>query len=362
MVLLMASSLRSIDILRWSPEKPVPHREEAMAVAGGDALGDLGFPRIGYDEDGNKWEWLRSQIIGVDAEFEGPFGRRRITYSDHTASGRFLRFVEEYILQDVLPFYGNTHTSDSYVGRRTTDLVNRSVRYIKQSCGAGGDDILLFCGSGSTTAIKRLQEVLGIAVPSVLRPLLVRQLPPSDRWVVFVGPYEHHSNLLSWRQSLAQVVEIGLDRVTGRPDLAALERALNSPEFAGRPKLGSFSACSNVSGILTDTRSMARLLHRYGALACFDFACSAPYVEINMRSGESDCYDAVFLSPHKFLGGPGSPGILLMSSKLYKLRGAPPSTSGGGTVRFVGGYDVEVRRSISTTQSSILNIIARCVF
>ncbi|CAL9084770.1 unnamed protein product [Musa textilis] len=301
---------------------------------------DIGGGGGGGDEDDGdrKFQWLRSQIIGAEAEFETPFGRRRITYSDHTASGRFLQFIEEFLQRDVLPFYGNTHTVDSYVGLYTGKLVQQASHYVKQCMGASPHDVLLFCGSGCTAAIKRLQEVMGIAVPSILRSAVLSHLPPSERWVVFVGPHEHHSNLLSWRESLAEVVEIGLD-ASGAADLAALEAALQSPEFSGRMKLGSFSACSNVTGMYADTRAIARMLHLHGAYACFDFACSGPYVDIEMRRGELDGYDAVYLSPHKFIGGPGSPGILLMNDDLYRIRGIPPSTSGGGTVLYVSGYD-----------------------
>ncbi|XP_073013441.1 uncharacterized protein [Typha latifolia] len=311
------------------------------------------------DDDGDvdtKCAWLRSQVVGAEAEFESPFGRRRITYADYTASGRFLWFVEEFLQRDVLPYYGNTHTVDSYVGLHTSKLAHEAAQYIKRCMGSGPDDALIFCGSGCTAAIKRLQEVMGITLPSILRSTVLDHLPPSDRWVVFLGPYEHHSNLLSWRESLAQVVEIGLDE-SGLVDLVSLEAQLKSSEFCGRPKLGSFSACSNVTGIHTDTRAIARLLHEHGAYACFDFACSGPYVEIDMRSGESDGYDAVFLSPHKFVGGPGSPGILLMRQDLYRIGATPPSTSGGGTVLYVSSFgnqdtiyceDVEEREDAGT--------------
>jgi selenocysteine lyase/cysteine desulfurase len=198
--------------------------------------------------------------------------------------------------------------------------------------------MLLFCGTGCTAAIKRLQEVTGMAVPPTLRAAALAALPPSDRWVVFVGPYEHHSNLLTWRESLAEVLEIGLRPDDGLLDMAALEAALAERAPSGRPMLGAFSACSNVNGLRTDTRAVARLLHRHGAYACFDLACSAPYVRVDMRSGDDDGYDAVFLSPHKFLGGPGSPGVLAMASRLYRLRRTAPSTSGGGTVLYVSAY------------------------
>ncbi|KAK8449946.1 hypothetical protein SEVIR_7G289102v4 [Setaria viridis] len=317
-----------------------------------------------------KVEWLRSQLIGKDVEFDTPFGRRVLTYADQTASGRSLRYIEDYIVNEVLPFYGNTHTEDSHVGSKTTRLVHKAARYVKRCMGAGAGDALLFCGAGTTAAIKRLQEVMGVAVPSVeMRGRLAAQLRTEERWVVFVGPYEHHSNLLSWRRSLAEVVEIGVD-ADGLVDLAALRRALASPEYANRPMLGSFSACSNVTGVMTDTRELARVLHDHGAFACFDFAASGPYVKIDMKSGEIDGYDAVFLSPHKFVGGPGTPGILLMNKALYRLTSQPPSTCGGGTVAYVNGFnekdtlyydDIEEREDAGTPPI-IQNIRASLAF
>ncbi|TVU51283.1 hypothetical protein EJB05_02694, partial [Eragrostis curvula] len=308
----------------------------------------------------DKVAWLRSQLIGKDVEFDTPFGRRVLTYADQTASGRSLRHIEDYLVKEVLPFYGNTHTEDSHVGSKTTRLVHKAARYVKRCMGAGAGDALLFCGAGTTAAIKRLQEVIGVAAPSaeLLRGRLAAQLRTQERWVVFVGPYEHHSNLLSWRRSLADVVEIGVDD-DGLIDVAALRRALASPEYADRPMLGSFSACSNVTGIMTDTRELARVLHEHGAFACFDFAASGPYVKIDMKSGEIDGYDAVFLSPHKFVGGPGTPGILLMNKALYRLNAQPPSTCGGGTVAYVNGFneqdtlyydDIEEREDAGTPQ------------
>jgi selenocysteine lyase/cysteine desulfurase len=166
---------------------------------------------------------------------------------------------------------GNTHTEDSHVGSRTTRMVKTAARYIKRCMGAGADDALLFCGSGATAAVKRLQEAMGVAVPPLLRAQVLAQMRAEERWVVFLGPYEHHSNLLSWRQSLADVVEVGAGD-DGHVDLAALQRSLSAPEHANRPMLGSFSACSNVTGIITDTRAVARVLHQHGAFACFDFA------------------------------------------------------------------------------------------
>ncbi|OVA01994.1 Aminotransferase [Macleaya cordata] len=307
---------------------------------------DLGLDLLEVEEDQSsmtKFGWLRSQMIGGDLDFETPFGKRRLVYADHTASGRSLHYIENYILKNVLPFYGNTHTSDSHVGRKTTKMMREASEYIKKCLGGGLNDALLFCGSGTTAAIKRLQEVMGIWVPSTLRDRILNHqnlIRNEERWLVFLGPYEHHSNLLSWHQSLAEVIEIGMDN-DGLVDMEALRLQLEFYKSSNRPMLGSFSACSNVTGIVADTRAMARLLHQYGAFACFDFAASGPYVEIDMRSGNIDGYDAIFLSPHKFLGGPGSPGILMMNKVLYELRSSPPSTCGGGTVTYVNNFDAK---------------------
>ncbi|XP_045827266.1 probable cysteine desulfurase [Trifolium pratense] len=282
--------------------------------------------------------WIRSEIIGNDVEFNSPFGKRKLVYADHTASGRSLHFIENFIAKHLLPFYGNTHTCESYVGNKTTKMVHEATEYIKKCLGGREDDALMLCGSGATSAIKRLQEVMGIAVPSILRERMLKCLDEEEKWVVFVGPYEHHSNLLSWRQSLAEVVEIGLDD-KGFLDMEDLKLQLEAYKDTNQPLLGSFSACSNVTGIYTDTRAIAKLLHQYNGFACFDFAASGPYVEIDMRSGQIDGYDAVFISPHKFLGGPSSPGVLLMNKALYRLGSSPPSTCGGGTVNYVNGFD-----------------------
>ncbi|XP_047318351.1 probable cysteine desulfurase [Impatiens glandulifera] len=334
---LITSSTTTISLSSSSPPPPT------RSVIAADMLQRMESFRILENElpksnSGDiKLSWLRSQIIGSDEEFESPFGTRLLTYADHTASGRSLSYIENYIVNNVLPFYGNSHTSDSYVGQRTTKTVHEASEYVKRCLGGTDNDAIIFCGSGTTAAIKRLQEVMAIAIPSPWRETVIKAMNPQERWVVFVGPYEHHSNILSWRQSLAEVIEIGLDK-DGLVDVKSLKAKLGVYQNTNRPMLGSFSACSNVTGIYSDTRALARLLHQFGAFACFDFAASGPYVEIDMRSGEIDGYDAVFLSPHKFIGGPDSPGILLMSKALYQLRNSPPSTCGGGTVDFVNPF------------------------
>ena len=294
---------------------------------------------------------LRNDILGEDACVRTPFGERRVTYADHIASGRPLASVEERLRASVLPLYANTHTEDSATGAHTTHLVHEASNYIKRQLGADERYRLVFAGTGTTGAIKRMQEILGLAVPASLRERVLALLEPEERPVVFVGPYEHHSNELSWRESLAEVVAIPLDE-RGGFDLDALERGLEDPRFAGRPKIGSFSAASNVTGILTDVRAVARLLHEHQAAAFFDYAASAPYVDIDVRPGEPDGIDALFLSPHKFLGGPGSPGVLLFDQMLYDQ--PVPTTAGGGTVSYVSplGHwflgDIEAREDAGT--------------
>ncbi|KAJ7542113.1 hypothetical protein O6H91_10G090400 [Diphasiastrum complanatum] len=300
--------------------------------------------------------WLRSQIIGAYTHINTPFGRRLITYADDIATGRSLLLIEKFILEKVLPIYGNTHTHDSHVGHITTTMVHEAASYIKRCMGGTTNDALMLCGSGSTAALKRLQEVMGISVPSILRDKVLSVLDQKERWVIFVGPYEHHSNLLSWQQSLAEVIEIPSND-EGLINMEKLKEYLEDHQYSKRPKLGSFSACSNVTGILTDTREIAKLMHEHGGFVCFDFASCGPYSRIDMRSVEADGYDAVVLSPHKFVGGPGSPGILLMNKRLYLLQDGPPTTPGGGTVDYVNNFnskdtlftaDIETRENAGT--------------
>ncbi len=297
------------------------------------------------------FSWVREQLIGEGTPISTPFGERRLTYADYIASGRALRWVEETLTERVMPLYANTHTEDSRSGAQTTALAHQASEYIKGQLGADSTCKLVFCGSGSTAAVRRLQDILGLSVPSVHRERMLAALPPSERPVVFVGPYEHHSNEVSWRESLAEVVELPLCE-RGHLALDALLAALKNPAYLGRPRIGSFSAASNVTGLITDTRSVARMLHAHGALAFFDFAASGPYVQIDMKPGKPDGYDAIFLSPHKFVGGPGTPGLLCFQEHLYHL--ATPSTAGGGTVRFVSrqGHafvdDIEAREDAGT--------------
>jgi selenocysteine lyase/cysteine desulfurase len=279
---------------------------------------------------------IRASVIGDDEAVAGPYGVRRVTYADYTASGRSLSFIEDYIRDAVLPLYANTHTESSGTGLQTTRFREEARRLVLDGCG--GDPArhaVIFCGSGSTTAINRLVDVLNIRLPADLddRWNLRAAIPPHERPVVFIGPYEHHSNELPWRESLADVVTIHEDR-DGYIDLAQLEAELVT--YADRPlKIGSFSAASNVTGIVSDTYAISRLLHEHGALSFFDVAAAAPYVSIEMDPPGDPLAskDAIFISPHKFIGGPGTPGVLVARRELFRNR--VPTVPGGGTVQYV---------------------------
>lgn len=286
--------------------------------------------------------------IGRDAVLQTPFGLRPLIYADYAASGRADSRIETAV-ESVLYAYANPHTDDSATGRTSTDWLHRADQLIREALNVRPEDGVVACGSGATGAIAKLQEILGVAESPAsraerignMRLLLgketadkmesqLRALAP----VVFVGPYEHHSNDLTWRESRAEIVRIGLDS-NGGIDFEQLQTALEDKRYHNRRKIGAFSAASNVTGIRTNIPRLARLLHAHGAVLFLDCAASAPYLEIDLNPEDPDTGpDAVALSPHKFVGGPGSCGLLVFRKSLYRTD-LPPTLSGGGTVSYV---------------------------
>ncbi len=307
---------------------------------------------------------LRNEIIGQNTLFNSPYGKRLITYADYTASGKTLGFIEKYLikLQEV---YANTHTEDSFTGKTMTALVNKAKKNIKFYIGANNNNYLIPIGTGSTGAIAKLCEILGLYLPPGLKAYFniifknnknryqydIKEMYGNinkNRPIVFVGPYEHHSNYLIWKESIAKVIEIELDKF-GEIDFEDLNTKLN--KYRNRIKIGSFSASSNITGIKTDCYKLAKLFHLYNGLIFFDFAANAPYDEINMNIDDKSYFDAIFISPHKFIGGPGSSGLLVINKNLYSNIYAP-TVAGGGTVDFVSPYFYQFTKDVETRENA----------
>jgi len=307
-------------------------------------------------------DYIKDQIIGNDSVFETPFGERNMFYADYTASGRNLKFIEEKLL-NIEKSYANTHTSDDYSGKYLTELLHGAEKKIKELVNAGDGYKIISTGSGSTGALKRLQEILGMYIPPHTKERIFSSIKSLscqdcsilekikiDRPVVFIGPYEHHTNEVMWRESFADIVVIELNE-EGEIDKEMLNRELKRDKYKDKVKYCSFSAGSNITGLLTDTYELAKIAHSNGACIFFDFAAIAPYSEINIMKDAISYFDAIFFSPHKFLGGPGSAGVLIFNKALYRSD-LPPTTAGGGTVDFVGYKGQDYSKDIETREKA----------
>ncbi|MCE2563266.1 aminotransferase class V-fold PLP-dependent enzyme [Komagataeibacter sp. FNDCF1] len=283
-------------------------------------------------------EGLRAGLIGEGAPIPGPFGTRSLVYADYVASGRALRQVENFVADQVLPYYANSHTEASFCGRYMTHMRQAARAEIARICGADGAFSTVFCGSGATAGLNRLVHLLGVAdaARSGARP------------IVFIGPYEHHSNILPWRESGAEIVTIP-EAPHGGPDTAQLELALVTTDPA-RLRIGAFSAASNVTGIVTDTDAVTAILKAHGARSVWDYAGAGPYLPIDMKSNTPHEKDAVVISAHKFVGGPAASGIMIVrNAAVIRTR---PVFSGGGTVRFVSPWGHDYSESLVSREEA----------
>jgi selenocysteine lyase/cysteine desulfurase len=270
----------------------------------------------------------RNHTIGSNHSFKTPYGQVPLVYADWTASGRLYKPIEDKLIKTFGPLVANTHTETNYTGTFMTHAYHEAMQIIKKHVNASQEDVLINVGSGMTGALAKLQRILGLKVPSQVLPYL--NFPESEKPVVFVTHMEHHSNQTSWFETLAEV-EIIAPTSEGLVDLNSLSLLLE--RYKDRKyKIASVTGCSNVTGIQTPYHKIAALMHAAGGVCFADFACSAPYVAIDMHPAkEAESLDAIFFSPHKFLGGPASSGVLIFNKKLYGAKQIPDQP-GGGTV------------------------------
>ena len=314
-------------------------------------------------------EEIRNAIIGKNFIFQTPYGKRLLTYADYTASGRSLKFIEQFLIK-IQREYANTHTEDDVTGRHMTEILHQAETIIKRAFNAEKNCRIIATGTGATGAISKFQEIIGIRLPPATKNLVrtildrsandnvleqnlskkieleINRLKP----VVFIGPYEHHSNDIMWREAIAEVVSIQITS-DGYIDLKDLEHKVSDPKYKNRLKIGSFSASSNITGLKSPVYEISRILHNHGCIVCFDFAASAPYVKIDMNKDPDSYFDAIFISPHKFVGGPGSSGILVFNERVYKTT-LSPTSAGGGTVDFVSSSSVDYSEDIEIREKA----------
>ena len=293
---------------------------------------------------------FRKDVIGHDARFNSPYGFKRIIYADWIASGRLYYPIERRLTEVVGPYVGNTHTETTVTGTSMTRAYSLAKKRIKKHVNAGDNNIIITTGSGMTGVVNKFQRILGLKVSEKMEPYL--KLPDSMRPIVFVTHMEHHSNHTSWLETIADVECIQPDK-EGKVDLNDFERLLKKYEKRWL-KIAAVTSCSNVTGVFAPYHEIARMIHEAGGYCFVDFACSAPYVDIDMNPKDPlKKLDAIYFSPHKFLGGPGTPGVLVFDAKLYQNR--VPDNPGGGTVLWTNPWgehhfleDIEAREDGGT--------------
>lgn len=279
------------------------------------------------------FQQFRKNIIGINQEFVSPYGKQKIIYTDWTASGRLYRPIEEKMMNEFGPFVANTHTETTVSGTAMTMAYHKARNIIKQHVNASEDDVLITDGTGMTGVVNKFQRILGLKIPENLKDFI--NIPAEKKPVVFISHMEHHSNQTSWLETIADVevipsCEEGLFSVE---NLKILLEKYKDRSF----KIASITSCSNVTGIKTPYHEVAKLMHENNGLCFVDFACSGPYVEIDMHPEDPESFlDAIFFSPHKFLGGPGTSGVLIFNKKLYQ--NLIPDNPGGGTVAWTNPW------------------------
>ncbi len=293
---------------------------------------------------------FRQNTIGSDLVYPTPYGPQKMVYADWIASGRLYEPIEQIMLNEIGPFVGNTHTETSETGKLMTRAYHLAHKKIKAHVNAGVNDAIITTGYGMTAAIVKFQRILGLKTCGLVSG--DQCLKDTERPVVFITHMEHHSNHTSWYETFADVVPIepGKDLLI---DMKHLEAALIRYQDRKR-KIGAFTACSNVTGVRTPYHAMASMMHKHGGVVFIDFAASAPYDEMNMHPADPlEKLDGIFFSPHKFLGGPGSSGVLIFDSSLYNAK--VPDQPGGGTVDWTNAWgeykfidDIEIREDGGT--------------
>ncbi|MBK8946717.1 MAG: aminotransferase class V-fold PLP-dependent enzyme [Ignavibacteriae bacterium] len=293
---------------------------------------------------------FREKIIGIDQEFESSYGIKKIIYADWIASGRLYSDIEDKIVKTFGPFVGNTHSESSITGTLMTNSYHKAQQIIKRHVNADKNDVIISAGFGMTAVVNKLQRILGLRITEKFRDHI--KFSSEEKPIVFITHMEHHSNQTSWLETIADVKIVEPNEL-GLVNYDNLEKLLQENKHK-KTKIGAFTAASNVTGIRTDYHKLAKIMHENGGLCFVDFAASAPYVDINMHpENPLEKLDAIYFSPHKFLGGPGTSGVLIFDKNLYNTK--VPDHPGGGTVDWTNPWgehkyinDIELREDGGT--------------